>query len=98
MHYYKQFTAVTSFCLLFANIAASPAADPAPAANASPGVDSLEPRKEMGGDHLAIVNTYSGDACDGSSSEFKMTGARMSECNPSGGNSIQVTARYVCTR
>ena len=97
MHFLKQFGAVVIFGALSANITASPAPAPAPAANASPDVDFLEPREDLT-DHLAVVNVYSGSSCAGDSSQFTATGPSTSDCHPAGGSSIQVTARYVCTR
>ena len=99
MHFLKQFGAVIIFGALSAitTAAPAPAPMPAPAANASPDVNFLEPR-EILTDHLAVVNVYSGSACDGDSSVFTATGPSTSNCQSTGGNSIQVTARYVCTR
>ena len=81
---------------LSANIAAAPAPAPAPApaANASPDVDFLEPREDLV-DHTAIVNIYGGSSCGGGNTQFSVSGAGAHVCHAGGGNSIEVSAKYV---
>ena len=89
MHFLKKSLAVTILGTLSANIAAAPA----PAANAS----SVESSPEPLTDHTAIVNAYSGGSCGGSNTQFTVSGAGTSTCHAVGGNSIQVSAKYVHT-
>ena len=93
MHFLKESVAMIILGALSANITASPAPAPAPAANASSVIASPEPLT----DHTAIVNIYSGGSCGGSNTQFTASGAGANICHSGGGNSIQVSAKYVHT-
>lgn len=85
---------------LVATTTASPAPVPpvalAPITEVTPTILELEPRAEDV-DHTAIVNTYSGDTCNGDNSQFTVAGAGASVCHVVTFvvRSIQVSAKYV---
>ena len=88
MHSLKESLAMVILGALSVNVAAAPA----PAANNAP---SIEFSRMPLADHTAIVNVYSGEGCGGDSTQFTATGAGTGGCHTVGGNSIQVSARYV---
>ena len=89
MHYLQQFGAIIILGTLSANTAAAPA--PAPAANASQVIGSLEPRKVLH-DHAGIINAYSDPACGGKGTQKVISGPKSHLCYYIGGSSIQVSA------
>ena len=88
MHFLKESVAMIILGALPANIAAAPAELDASSVDVS-----LEPLR----DRLAIVNIYGGDTCEGQNTQFTVAGHKAFVCHASGGNSIQVSARYVHT-
>lgn len=107
MHFLKQAGLMTLLAALAATTAASPApispADVAPSAEVTPIVLELEPRgaaeqlesRAAQADKQAVVNTYSGDTCNGSNAQFTVTGAGAYVCHAVSFpvRSIQVSAR-----
>lgn len=94
MHFLKEAVAMIILGALPANTAAAPAPAPIPGTADTSSVDvSLEPLR----DRLAIVNIHSGESCDGVATQFTVSGKKARVCHPGGGNSIQVSARYVHT-
>ncbi len=86
MHLFSNIIAITM-------LGAFVTAGPAPANIESPVKEQLATREELA-DHVADVNIYSGGSCGGSAFSFNVAGAGTTRCQPHGGNSIEVTARY----
>lgn len=90
MHFLKAISGIASLYTLFTTCATMPALAPIPG-NYSAG--NLISRAAL--DKLAIVNVYSGGACDGDARQIAQTGG--TQCYPYAGQSIQSSAKYADT-